>query len=735
LNLSYSSGGPYVNLYISKTGTYAFSYSSSFSTDNYISGTDTFLLTSNIDTGTSVSETAVGGIMTDDDTLVIDFDTKDITVVNTNGSGLFTAGFGYVSDTAFGGTLNATNASNSTYSVTASAGSALGFIFVETDQTTFVDLDSATIDLSGTTIEVTNSSTGVGQAVGFAAGDLTNSSSIKLGNIVVSSSNSPVDPDTDTIVTNTYGFLAGDVTDSSVLIGDVKIDAKYHSYGVALDEITGSGSSVKVGDINITTTDDGHAYGFHVKSIDTATLEITGITINAATNGTGFYIPSPPDSNSEPINLSSTVTIGDIDVTSKERAIGFFIESANATLSLSNYAPKITGTVTLNDISVKSTNASANGTAIGVALGTWTGPTVDLGSADADSLILKGDITAESTTDYAFGIHAGQLKGLDVNTTISAKTDSTSSSYYAYGIFTRGHTESTDRGNPTENSVINIQNGASIFATPGAIGSTAASIAMSSVDKDVVNIDAGTTGSEWTNDGIAFTWLGVEVVNVTEDSVVDLSGTDSLRGRATAASGVAVTNVEGELKVKDTFFNDGTGSRKSNIYVTESGKLELTDGSTTQLTGGSVDQLTIDGENAEFTLGVGAELKFGNSSAADQISITNGGTFNIETDGNSSAPQGGVYNAAQAMEFAKPENERNFLSKEIGVTVNNGTIKVTNEETSNTDKKQDVFAGGLKRRLLIRQRLMLVLMLYLVSAMWKPMALLLLISLKQVTAF
>jgi uncharacterized protein with beta-barrel porin domain len=671
IDVSQVGSGPYVNIYIHKDSVTLNNsvYYYNGGNDNYISGTDTFKLTSNIDTG-SVGYAAVGGIMTDDNTLDIDFDTKDITVINTNGSGQLTAGFGYVSDTAFGGTLNATNASNSTYSVTASSGSALGFVFVETNRTTFVDLDSATIDLSDTTINVTNNSTGAGQAVGFAAGDLTNNSNIKIGNIDVENAS----PNTET-----YGFLAGDVTDSSVLeIGDVEINAKYHSYAVALDKIQ---SNVTVGNIDIETTDNaGNAYGFHVKSIDgNGDLNIGTIDINSVGNGTGFFISHGyPDFITDPIVLSGTVAIGDIDVTSTNRAIGFYIEDDTTTTGTD--APKITGTVTLNKISVESTG---NETAIGVSLGAFTSNSVDLGSAAAGSLVLNGDITAISN-DYVLGVHAGQLEGLDVKKKISAET--THSTYWAYGIYTRGYTENTDNINTqrTKNSVINIKDGASIFAKNGTNGSTnAASIAMGSVDKDVVNIDAGIT--TWTNGGEAFTLSGVEELNVTEDSVADLSGTDSLRGRATLASVDTVTNVAGELKVKDTFFNAVTTqpTNKSNINVTGSGKLELVSSDNTQnLSGGRIDKLTINGTNAVVTIGDKAELEF--TSPTDAISVTDGKLKIANT--------AGIFTTDQKIEYAN-SSSGDLSTAQLELKIENGTIEVT-KDTS--DPTKPLFAVGLK---------------------------------------
>jgi autotransporter-associated beta strand protein len=220
-----------------------------------------------------------------------------------------------------------------------------------------------------------------------------------------------------------------------------------------------------------------------------------------------------------------------------------------------------------------------------------------LGSAAAGKITLGGNITATSADGgSAIGIYAGQLAEIDVKKEIFATTAANNANQVAYGIWTRG---------TTQNSVINIADvDASIYATAtGTPPANVASIKMDSTGNDVVNINAGTTGgSEWKNaDGDstaqAFTLIGVETLNVTGTSYVDLSESDSLRGRASAANGVALTDVSGELTVKDSFFNTGTGTSRLNV----TGTLKIVKGTadTTKIV--TFNELTSNGSDGGVT--------------------------------------------------------------------------------------------------------------------------------------
>ncbi|MDR2344656.1 MAG: hypothetical protein LBE18_01180, partial [Planctomycetaceae bacterium] len=591
--------GPYVNLYIDKGAQKYYYYNGSSSEAVYVPGTDTFKLTGNLATG-SVNQLRVGGLFTNDNTLNFDFATHEITVKNTNTSGQFTAGFGYVSDTDFSGTLSVTDTSAATYSVTAAGGAAYGFVFSNTDYKNPANLSNATINLSGTsgtTIKVTNS--GEGDVFGFVAGDLTGTTKITLDTIKAETSN------TNGTANAIHGFIAGNVSaDSSITLGNVTAGANDANakndvaIGVELKDIYGT---VTTDNIVVTGNYDGNSTGasnndfvtgFSAKSILTAGAKVELGTITATADNvdaTGVHIGREAGTTPNPNTtgkITGAISVGAINVTTTgtnhSKATGFNLEVATPSTNSNN--PDVTGTITLAAV-----NVTGDESAYGVQLGKLDGHTTndpyytEQYSVKAGSLVLNGDVKASATvTDthansYVIGVSAGQLGGLDVSHKISASTtidkdnDDYNWNYGTYGIWTSGSTSSdASKANNLGSSTININNNAVITATiqNNATGSSGdntginyainpdyvASIRMDSTDNDVVNIDT----TSWTNDNQAFTLIGVETLNVT--GVADLSGTDSLRGRATAANGVAVTNVtdSGSLKVKDTFFNKGT---------------------------------------------------------------------------------------------------------------------------------------------------------------------------------
>jgi hypothetical protein len=341
--------------------------------------------------------------------------------------------------------------------------------------------------------------------------------------------------------------------------------------------ILGKDTEVQLGDISVKSTDKdaegiiiGRYIGTQTKSNDAAKIEgnfsAGKIEVESEKRAIGFYVGESNVKGGESITIApeitGNITIDEIKATSKSgSAYGFYVN--NGVNGLQN-VPTISGTITLGNITVESENTSSQGMAIGVAIGEFGGigdifELVD----DTGTIVLTGDVTAKAKSDYAFGVYGGQIGELDVEGNISAEiTDNASNSYYAYGIYTRDN---------SNGSTINILDNASISAKVETGGATAASIRMDAkTDDDVVNINVT---NNWTNDDKAFTLLGVEELNVTGKA--DLSGTDSLRGRATdTANGVAVTNVSGELTVQDEFFNAGTGT--SNVTVTK--KLEIIQG-------------------------------------------------------------------------------------------------------------------------------------------------------------
>jgi autotransporter-associated beta strand protein len=598
----------------------------------------------------------LGGILTNDDTLKIDLTTKKITVTNTNASGLFTGGFGYVNAADFSGTINSTGDKTTTapeYSVSAKGGNAYGFLFAKdaAGADGLANLSGATINLEKTKISVTNS--GV-LASGFVVGHLTSNlvgthSTITLGEIISTA---------DTGNTNTWaeGFVGGKVgTDSKITIGNITVESKG----------TGTGSG---------------AIGFKVLGIEkNATVELGDIKVKDAGDGItdgvliGQNIGKKSDQPLASV-LGGTFSVGKIEVESTSnggRSSGFSIRNEDSG------TVAITGQVTFKDnISVSSVER-----AIGITIGTYgdEGPRV---SANANTIDIQGDITAKSTQGHAVGIFAGQLKGLNVSTKISAEiTTANDSVDHAEGIFTRGYL--LTNGDP-ENSTITIKDGASIFATKTVSPTSpvaASSIRMESKDKDVVNIDAGSLlTTAWTNsDGAtkqAFTLRGVEELNVLENSFVDLSETtaDSLRGRVSSGSvNDAKTNVIGSLKVKDTFFNSGSG--KSNVNV--AGTLDVvTTETSANLSGGIIDTLTIN-SGGEVELGDYAELEFVSPTGA--ITITDG-TLKI-TD------TAGIFTTDQKTEY--PKTNGDLSTGQLEATVTRGTIEVV----GNT---QSLFAVGLE---------------------------------------
>ncbi|MDR1477878.1 MAG: autotransporter domain-containing protein [Planctomycetaceae bacterium] len=690
---------------------------------------------------TSAEKAQLGAIFSNDKSLNFDFGTSSISVINSSETGALTAGFGYVNTDAFGGTLNATGASGEEtpeYSVTASGGSAFGFVFAKGTSVLssgVANLSNATIDLvgSGATITVSNSGDD-SNSFGFVAGDL-KKSTIKLGEITSQITGTGGD-ETSLI----HGFIAGDVSkNSKIALLDVTAKTTCQAtsgnvLAVELKEIRGcvetgnivaianSGDAtgfsalailgkVKLGDINVTTTTSGSAQGvvigrhaeFDVPESPSANsakisghINVGDIVINSVGNGTGFFIRHDITNASQwknnlplPIVLSGKVELGKINIKSQNHAIGFLISNGNYASSIN--APEITGTGTAtanvtfgDDIAVVSTG-TGTGVAIGISLGDFTGdPKADLASARSGSIVLKGDITATSANDYALGIHAGQLESLEVNTNISAETSKNNVNYYAYGIYTRGYTEGASNSDVTKdkNSVISITGG-SIFATATS-AATAASIIMDSTCDDVVNIDAGTTSTAWTNnDGTndrAFTLIGVETLNVKRDTQL-VAG--SKRGTATVADKVATTNVDEDktLSVYDTFFNGGSQKKigKGTISIIRDDSSTGTGTLSKLEIAGGIFELIGSTKNAKTTLLFAED----SSNAQDIIKIGGGATLKI------SGENVALINVAQVAAYLDFTNEQAIYetNPHLNMTVDGGTVEVIGAES--------LYAAGL----------------------------------------
>jgi autotransporter-associated beta strand protein len=615
------SSGPSVGAFIDSNKHEYYVGTTSSATGTYNSNDDK--LSSNGINLNSSEKAVLGGIYTNDRVLKFDFGTQNVTVENTknDSTSSLTWGFGYVlnaSDSYFSGTLNATSASSSSLSVTAASGHAFGLVFKSAmnQNAGFAELSGAKISLSGVTIKVKNSGTN-GDAYGFAAGNLVGDTTIKLGDIesVLGGQGN-----------NVRGFVAGDINlneTASIAIKNVtaKSDSTGKSKSVVAVELKEIKGDVTVSD-TITATGQGtntsdSAIGFSAQNISLATSKVTLKTVNVAENvygnATGVTIDKIDEGQ---FSVSEGIT-----VTAANNATGF---------KINNISDKSSSNLTLNSI-----KATANsGDAIGFSL---------TGSAAADKIKLNNNITVEAKNGgSAIGISAGRLEAIDISKVISATTDATQ----AYGILT---------GN-SGSSVINIKDGASIYTTTsGTPSANTAGIKMDSTGIDVVNIEAGPSGgSEWKNaDGTAkaFTLSGVETLNVT--GYVDLSGTDSLRGRASAPNGVALTDVSGALKVKDSFFKTGTGT--SSLKVT--GKLEIIKGSDDATKVVTFNEFNGDKDTAEVNL----------ANTNNTLSVSSG----------------------------------NFAGKITGAgtlkrTGNNGTLTLTNATPFATDNKVDIDGGTLK---------------------------------------
>ncbi|MDR2438589.1 MAG: hypothetical protein LBE12_04345, partial [Planctomycetaceae bacterium] len=401
--------GPSVGVFIDSNN---HEYKVGSTTGSYTSG-DTFKLTNGDITLSANDKTNLGGIYTNDRTLNFDFGTKTVSVTNTKTDAVLTWGFGYASNSSFSGTLSAT--SSSSISVSSSSGQAFGLVFKSamTQSAGFAELSNAKIDLSGTTIKVENSdnSGNNGEAYGFAAGNLTGNTTIKLGDIesVLAGQGNKI-----------RGFVAGNVLESSSI--ELKnVTAQSNTDGKSKDVI-----AVELKDIQGKVTQTGtitaygqgsaatdSAIGFSAQTIMPFTSQVTLNAVNVTEidygNAVGVSI----------VRNEGIFAVDAITVTAANNATGFKVSNSN-----------------VNNLTLQSIDATATlGNAIGLSLGDFNANT--LGSAAAGTIILGGDITATSDNGgSAIGIYAGQLAGIDVSNKIFATTAATDdTTKAAYGIW------------------------------------------------------------------------------------------------------------------------------------------------------------------------------------------------------------------------------------------------------------------------------------------------------------
>jgi autotransporter-associated beta strand protein len=602
------------------------------------------------------------GIWINDPLLDFDFNGQSVFIDNTHGSAVTTLGFAYVFDkhhdsngvytgecspVPFSGKITTT--ASSTLSVSTVNGTAYGFIF-STNLSPPLGLHNAEITLSGLTINVENSNgSGTGEAYGFHAGDFTSNTIVTLGDI------------TSTLTghgSRASGFVAGNVLEnSSITLGNVwagsaSSGSNDRIIAVELKDI--NTGAIEIGNItaygqSISAT-VGSTIGFSARSIlpSTASVTLKDITVTEINYGDADgvligRIPTGSTDNTNAGKLEGTFSVGRIEVTGKNNATGFKVynNAANAA------APSITQNITFSDdITAKATFGNAIGISLGNFVVTNNG-TYDFGSAVADTIILGGDITVSSDNGgSAVGIHAGQLEEIDINKVISATTVADG----AYGIWTRGFTEANTYNNPTKNSIINIETNASIFATQSVTPNpaTAASIRMDSRDNDIVNIVAGTwKNTDGSGTAQAFTLIGVETLNVT--GVADLSESNSLRGRSSNTTNpvndITLTNISGGLKVKDSFFNTGTGI--SNLNVT--GTLDIVKGTTDTTKVVVINEFTGNNSNGDAV----ASGKVNLESAENTFSVSLG-NFGGQITGNGTLEKSGLATDTLTLTNAAP---------------------------------------------------------------------------------